>query len=177
MKGMSKQRTYQKVFVSKHVALPLALVIGFLGGLLGAGYIGIKAGHEIVPTEIVITPPPPNTTWCSPDVAFSGAEKFNRELALQLLAAHTTQYNDAVLNKSIKTVMRQDALGREGYYQLHLLAVTPKEFAVVSMPSWETNPGRYTLITEHGCFYLHAIPKRRHEKYDSLASVRLGYQN
>ncbi len=176
MKRTNKQLTYQRVLTSKRIALPLSLVMGFLGGLLGAGYVGNKVRYELVPAEVVLTPPPPNATWCFPDVAFTGAEKFNRELTAQLLAAHTTRYNDTILNKSIKAASQQDALGREGYYQLHLLAVTPQRFAVVAMPSWETNPGRYTLMTEQGYFYLHAIPKRRHEKYDSLASARLGYR-
>jgi hypothetical protein len=176
MNRMNKQLTYQRVLMSRRIALPLTLVIDFLSGLLGAGYVGNIVRYEMVPAEIVIAPPPPNATWCFPDVAFTGAEKFNMELAAQLSAAHTTQYNDTMLSKSVKAAM-QDTLGRERYYQLHVLAVTPQRFAVVAMPSWETNPGRYTLITEQGYFYIHAIPKRRHEKYDSLASARLGYQN
>lgn len=177
MKRTNKQLTYQRVLTSRRIALPLTLVMGFLGGLLGAGYVGNKVRYELVPAEMVLTPPSPNATWCFPDVAFAGAEKFKRELAAQVLAAHTTKYNDTILNKSMNATVQQDALGREGYYQLHLLAVTSQRFAVVAMPSWETDPSRYILITEQGYFYLHAIPKRRHEKWDSLASVRLGYGN
>jgi hypothetical protein len=177
MKRTNKQLVYQRVLTSKRIILPLALVLGFASGLLSAGYAGVKIKYEIVPAEIVVTPPPPNATWCFPDVAFTGAERFNKELTKQLLAAHSTQYKDTMLSRSIRAVIQQDELGREGYYQLHLLAVTPKQFAVIAMPHWETDPSRYTLITEQGYFYLHAIPKRRHEKYDSLASARLGYQN
>jgi hypothetical protein len=176
MKRNSKQLTYQLVLTAKRITLPLTLVMGFLGGLLCARYVGNKVRYELVPTEIVIAPPPPNATWCFPDVAFTGAEKFNKELAAQLLATHTTQYNETILNKSIKATIQQNELRREGYYQLHLLTVTPQRFAVVAIPTWETNPNRYTLITEEGYFYLHAIPKRRPEKYDSLASARLGYR-
>lgn len=177
MERINKQLTYQHVLTSKRIALPLTLVLGFASGLLSAGCIGIKVRYELVPAEIVVAPPPPNASWCFPDVAFTGAEKFRKNLTKQLSATQSAQYSDTMLNRSMESTIQQDELGREGYYQLNLLAVTPQHFAVIAMPHWEADPSRYTLLTEQGYFYLYAIPKRRHEKYDSLASARLGYQN
>jgi hypothetical protein len=177
MSNSKRPLTYQKILFSKLIGIPLMIMAGFTGGVTCAGQVWLKSGFELVPTEIVLTPPPPNTTWCFPDVAFTGAERFKEQLTKQLVAARSATYNDTILAKSIQATVRQDELGRKGYYQLRVLAVTPKRFAVLAMPQWETNPSRYTLITEQGSFYLHAIPKRRHEKYDSLALARLGYQN
>jgi hypothetical protein len=176
MNSPKRPLTYQKILFSKLIGIPLTVMAGFTGGVACAGQVWLKSGFELVPTEMVLTPPPQNATWCFPDIAFTGAERFKVQLVKQLAVAHSVTYSDTILAKSTQAVFEQDELGRKGYYQLRVLAVTPKRFAVLAMPQWETNPSRYTLITEQGSFYLHAIPKRKHEKYDSLASARLGYQ-
>lgn len=171
MSSLSRPLTYQKILLSKFFDLSLAIVIGFASGLLAAGYVWAKSGYEFVPSEIVVQPPPSNATWCFPDTGLSGAETFSEELHKQMLVAHTSQYSSATLSRSLENTRRKSA--GASVYSLQLLAVTPQHFTVVAVPNADSNPSDFTLITERGYYYLHAIPKRRHEKYDSLASARL----
>ena len=169
MRNTTLNLTYQKLLVSPWVMVPLLLTLGFASGLLCAGYLWSKSGYEFLPSEIVVKPPPPNVTWCFPDFGFAGALSFRKELTTQMQKAHLSQYSDSVVNKSIRTSLAES----ESTFSLHLLHVNPEHFWVISTTTAGISTfSNCTLITESGCYYLHPIPKRRSNDYDSLIRER-----
>jgi hypothetical protein len=166
IRSIHRQPAYQRILTSRWVAFPLLLILGFAGGLLGAGYVWAKSGYEFLPAEIVVQPPPPNVIACFPDQGFIGALKLRQELAQQMQQQHQSQYSEAVLRSSLRACVGQS----DSLYTLTLLRVSPTHYSVVAAGRGGTTA--LTLATEKGCFYLHPIPKRRDEKYDSLIQLR-----
>lgn len=169
MRNTTLNLTYQKLLTSRWVMFPLLLTLGFAGGLLCAGYFWSRSGYMFLPAEIVVKPPPPNATWCFPDFGFGGALRFRKELLTQMQKSHLSQYSDSMVNKSIRTSVANG----ENTFSLQLLHVDPAHFSVISTTKVGFSPNsNYTLITESGCYYLHPIPKRRSNDYDSLIQER-----
>ncbi|WP_210521481.1 hypothetical protein [Hymenobacter terricola] len=163
MKRISRKEPYLKVLTSKWVTFPLLLILGFAGGFISAGYGWAKSGYQFLPSEIIIKPPPPGTTWCFPDVGFSRAEKFKRNLDERMASTHLGRYNDSIVRSSI------DGINTDGLCSYYLMNVGPKRFNVIFTARGGFTPhSNYTLVTETGCYYLYPIPKRRSNDYDSL---------
>lgn len=168
MKRMNRQ-PYLRILTSNWVTLPLMLILGFAGGVIGAGYGWVKSGYQFLPSEIIIKPPPPNVIACFPDMGFAGALNFQKELAVRMHKKHLQLYSDSVVQNSIHACMAKG----NSTFSLQLLHVSPKHFQVVSTATGGLTPySRHTLITESGCYYLHPIPKKRSSDYDSLIQVR-----
>lgn len=169
MKRISRKEPYLKILTSKWVTFPLLLILGFAGGFISAGYGWAKSGYQFLPSEIIVKPPPPNATWCFPDVGFSGALSFKKELATQMHTSQASQYTDAIVKSSIQACL----IKGDSTFALQPLHVSPKQFWVISTATGDFTPySNYTLITESGCYYLYPIPKRRSSDYDSLIQKR-----
>ena len=169
MTRINRQEPYLIILTSRWVTFPLLLILGFAGGFISAGYGWVKSGYQFLPSEIIVKPPPPNATWCFPDMGFAGALSFQKELAAQMHQSQLHQYNDSIMRSSIRACIANG----DSAFALHLLHVSPTHFQVVSTSAGGLTPfNNYTLVTESGCHYLYPIPKKRSNDYDSLIQQR-----
>jgi hypothetical protein len=145
------------------LAFPLLFILGVATGLLIAGYVWSKSRYEYFPSEIVIKPPLPNATWCFPNSSLRGAENLRTELAGRLQEGEVSA-DSALVSSTIK--QHNDSTDA---YRLVLLKTHGTRYEVLSQGISE---GDLTLATEEGSYYLHRIPERFHEKYDSLLAIR-----
>ena len=129
MRRINRQEPYLKILISKWVTFPLLLILGFAGGFICAGYGWVKKGFQFLPSEIIMKPPPPNATWCFPDMGFIGALNFQEELAAQMRKNRLRQYNDSIVKSSIQTCLAKGGSA----FALHQLYVAPKHFQIISM--------------------------------------------
>ena len=158
-----------KILTSRWVTFPLLLIMGFAGGFICAGYGWAKSGYQFLPSEIIVKPPPSNVIACFPDMGFSGALNFQKELAAQMLKKQLRHYSDSIVKSSIQACEAQG----DDSFSLRLLHVSPKRFQVISTATGGFTPySNYTLVTESGCYYLYPIPKKRSNDYDSLIQKR-----
>lgn len=151
--------------IDNWLGYPLLFVLGVAVGLLVAGYVWGKSQYQFVPREIVLQPPPPNSTWCFPNTSLRGAEAIRAALAGRLHKNYAAKSADSTL---IETTIHQ-LNDSTDTYNLALLWTNKTHYEIVSRG---VSDGDITLATEEGTFYLHQIPERFHEKYDSLVAAR-----
>ncbi|UOQ96307.1 hypothetical protein MUN81_13720 [Hymenobacter sp. 5317J-9] len=152
-----------KILTSRWVTFPTLLILGFAAGFICAGYGWSKSGYQFVPSEIIVKPPPPGTTWCFPDVGFSRAAQFKEKLEKRMLTAQLHQYSDSIIRSSA------NGINADSLCSYYLMNVGPKRFNVIFSAKGSFAPtDKYTLVTETGCYFLYPIPKRRSKDYNSL---------
>lgn len=140
--------------------------IGLLVGLLLAWNIVITVQeYRLIPTEIVIKPPPVNTSWCFPNTSLRGAEKVQQLLRGRLHVGKRAVQADS---QTVADAVRISNLNDPPYH-LWVLGSLGEHYTILSQGAYEL-----TLATEKGNFYLMRIPTRFDAKYDSLVDVRFG---
>ncbi|AII50936.1 hypothetical protein [Hymenobacter sp. APR13] len=138
---------------------PLLFVLGVGTGIIASGYEWSRRGTLEVPAEIVVTPPQSNVIACFPDMSFFSALRFQKQLGNSWIP------DSCQLQALIQQWNRQDTRSR-----LNLLRSEQGKYSIVAVS--KSGPQHLTLATERGNFLLHPIPKRLHEKYDSLVHAR-----
>ncbi|WP_206982076.1 hypothetical protein [Hymenobacter telluris] len=109
-------------------------------------------------------PPLSGTTWCFPNTSLRGAEAVRAALVGKLHNNSAAKSSDSTL---IQNTIRQ-LNDSTNSYTLALLRTNKTHYEIVSHGIEDEE---ITLATEEGTFYLHQIPERFHEKYDSLADA------
>lgn len=148
---------------------PLLFILGIGTGVIAAGYEWSKNGYLAVPQEIVVAPPPSNITWCFPNTSLRNAVRVRAALAGRLHENASSKKVDSLM--VVATIKRlNDSMQLDhATYPLTLLRHRGQRYEVLV----QGIGGELTLATEEGTYYLHQIPERFHEHYDSLVRARM----
>jgi len=139
------------------------LLLGLFFGLLLSNRMWSILEYRIVPDEIVVQPPL-SGTWCFPNTSLRGAETIRAALVGKLHNNSAAKSTDSTL---IENTIRQ-LNDSTNSYNLKLLWTNRTHYKIVSCGSKVDD---ITLATEEEAFFLHQVPERFHEKYDSLADA------